>query len=78
MNAPTNRNNHPRVIGGIASAIAALPIAVPDSTAPHQAQIQVADGAALDFETKSTYELILCMNDDEDHESKLQWHFAGS
>lgn len=38
-------------------------------TAPYSAQIVVADGAQLDYETRDTYELTLGVTDNVDHES---------
>ena len=38
------------------------------STKPHTAQIVVADGARLDYETKPSYELVLSVTDNLDHE----------
>ena len=37
--------------------------------APHAVQIMVADGANLDYETKSSYELVLSVTDGVDHEN---------
>ena len=41
---------------------------VETATNPHAVQIKVADGANLDFETKSSYELTLSVTDRLDHE----------
>ena len=38
------------------------------STKPHTAQIVVADGARLDYETKPSYDLVLSVTDNLDHE----------